>query len=76
MPATEPCPVGCGRARRDGHLMCGSCWRRVPASAQREVYRSWRAWNKDLADPELARAYRAAADNAEHWAGRPVRQSA
>lgn len=40
------CPSGCGRSLKVGHLMCGPCWREVPADVQREVNRTWRAYSK------------------------------
>lgn len=58
------CPVGCGRHRRSGHLMCATCWREVPAPLQRDVHRTWRAWTRDLRDAEAMRAYRQASDTA------------
>lgn len=36
------CPTGCGRGVAGfGLLMCGTCWREVPADLQRQVYRTW-----------------------------------
>jgi len=40
------CPTGCGRGVRPGHLMCAPCWREVPSHLQRDVYRTWRAYNR------------------------------
>lgn len=37
------CPIaGCKRNRPPGMLMCATCWHRVPADLQREVYAAWR----------------------------------
>ncbi|MBP2390104.1 hypothetical protein JOF40_001229 [Aeromicrobium fastidiosum] len=62
---SRDCPTGCGRKAQAGHYMCRSCWSRVPRDLQQRVYATWRAWRKDLGDPDLMRAYRAATDAAE-----------
>lgn len=41
------CPANCGRAVKEGHLLCAACWREVPREIQQEVYRTWRAFAKD-----------------------------
>jgi hypothetical protein len=58
------CPVGCGRRVQVGHLMCRSCWSRVPRDLQQEVYRTWRAWRRDWGDLDLMHAYREAKEAA------------
>lgn len=58
-----PCPTGCGRKVHRGHLMCGPCWREVPKHLQLEVYRTWRAYQKEPTDPAWD-AYIDARDNA------------
>jgi len=66
LPPSPPdqCPVGCGRRRRRGHLMCGPCWSRVPKFLQRDVLNTWRRWRNNHAEPGALRAYRAAVDAA------------
>jgi hypothetical protein len=61
---TRDCPTGCGRTARTGHLMCGPCWAEVPKHLQREVYRTWRNWRRNVADGDAMRAYREASDAA------------
>lgn len=61
---TTLCPIGCGRIVKTGHLMCVLCWRMVPSALQREVYRTWRAWQHDMADADRMAAYRSARDAA------------
>lgn len=59
------CPVpGCARTVGRGKLMCGPDWSAVPPDLQRTVYRTYRAWLRDLGDADKMRAYRAAADDA------------
>lgn len=60
----DDCPTGCGRTRRQGHLMCGRCWGEVPKHLQRDVLRTWRKWRKDFGNAEAMREYRAAHDAA------------
>lgn len=37
------CPIaGCKRVRAMGMLMCATCWHRVPADIQGEVYAAWK----------------------------------
>lgn len=47
------CPVPlCGASLRQGHLMCGSCWSRVPRPLQAAVNQSWaalRGWRPGIA---------------------------
>lgn len=55
------CPTGCGRGVAGfGLLMCGTCWREVPADLQRQVYRTWaelrRAVRNDRSTMKQARA--------------------
>lgn len=49
-PRRTPCPTGCGRGVRTGHLMCGPCWHQVPRDLQRDVVRTWKAYNDDPTD--------------------------
>lgn len=64
------CPVGCGRTRGVGKLMCLPCWRQVPKHLQSDVYRTWRALRRvDRTGaageyPARAAAYTAAAEAA------------
>lgn len=44
--------------------MCAACWRQVPREMQRTVYRTWRAWSRDMGDLDKFAAYREAADAA------------
>jgi hypothetical protein len=44
------CPTGCGRTVKPGHLMCGPCWREVPKHLQVDVWRTWRAYDKEPSD--------------------------
>lgn len=76
MTASIPCEAGCGRTHGPGKLLCPTCWREVPGHLQRDVYRTWRAYQKShregsFGDPathtarRVAReAYRAARDAA------------
>ena len=44
MCATHACPVAdCGKVVDSAKLMCWGCWKRVPCTLQREVYRTWRS---------------------------------
>lgn len=61
---THPCPVGCGRTTKTGHLTCGPCWHQVPKELQTAVYQTWRRWRRDFGNAELMLAYREAADAA------------
>ncbi|MEO6604319.1 MAG: hypothetical protein ABIN55_01775 [Aeromicrobium sp.] len=58
------CPTGCGRSVLAGHLMCRTCWGKVPRDLQQRVYGTWRAWKSDLDDQALMSEYREARDNA------------
>lgn len=58
------CPSGCGRTVAAGKLMCRPCWSEVPREIQQQVYRTWRAWSRDLDDNEAMHAYRAAREAA------------
>jgi len=41
------CPVFlCTAGIRHGHLMCGSCWSRVPRTLQANVNRTWSAYRR------------------------------
>lgn len=51
------CPTGCGRPVPVGKLMCLPCWREVPPHLQREVYRAWRAWSRDMGNVAKMHAY-------------------
>jgi len=43
------CPVFlCTAGIRHGHLMCGSCWSRVPKALQVSVNRTWSAYRRQL----------------------------
>lgn len=44
------CPTGCGRTVRPGHLMCAACWREVPKAEQRDVWRTWRTFQRVMTD--------------------------
>jgi len=56
-PVSTPCPVPlCGGTAKRGHLMCRSCWSRVPRQLQAHVVRSWRAYRTKLAARALPHA--------------------
>lgn len=55
------CPTKCGRKAALGNLMCSPCWHLVPQLLQAEVWRTWRAWKRDLGSREACAEYRAAA---------------
>lgn len=57
----NPCPTKCGRNAALGNLLCAPCWHAVPHALQAEVWRTWRAWKKDLGSSAACAAYRAAA---------------
>ncbi|MGH9248017.1 MAG: hypothetical protein ACRD0W_00635 [Acidimicrobiales bacterium] len=40
------CPTGCGRHARPGHLMCRTCWYKVPAALRSAVWRTWRRYDR------------------------------
>lgn len=63
-PPQHECPVGCGRTRSAGHLLCRSCWSSVPLDMQREVHAAWRHWRKDFGDTEAFQDYSDASDRA------------
>lgn len=44
--ASTPCPTGCGRHAQPGHLMCRTCWYKVPANLRADVWRTWKAWRR------------------------------
>jgi len=47
------CPLdGCPRTVRAGQLMCGPHWYQVPRELQRDVYRTWRSWNRTHDDDD------------------------
>jgi hypothetical protein len=58
------CPTGCGRPVARGKLMCAPCWSEVPKPLQTDVYRTWRAWRRQVGSGELMHAYSAAVDAA------------
>ena len=60
------CPVPlCGASLRQGYLMCGHCWSRVPQPLKRSVNASWRALRNMPADKLESRRERLATyDNA------------
>jgi len=61
MPYRPACPVpNCDRTVSKGKLMCPGHWGAVPPEIQREVYRTWRAYRRDLGDPDRFEAYDAA----------------
>lgn len=57
--AAEACNVVCARH----HLMCLPHWRLVPAALQREVWDTWKAWNRKGGSANHE-AYKAARDAA------------
>lgn len=43
------CPIFlCTAGTRHGHLMCSSCWSRVPRALQVGVNRTWSAYRRTL----------------------------
>ncbi|SMH62558.1 hypothetical protein [Azospirillum agricola] len=67
---SSPCPVpSCAGSQKTGKLMCLSHWRLVSDATQKEVYRTWRAFDRTRravgdATWEALRAYRTARDKA------------
>lgn len=61
---SDECPVGCGRTRKAGHLMCPSCWSTVPKQLQDRVNRTWAKWRRNRGNAEALNAYREASDAA------------
>jgi hypothetical protein len=57
------CPT-CPATAADGHLMCPSCWRLVPADLRGAVNRAWKAWLDNLRDRDRKVAYDHARDAA------------
>lgn len=56
-----PCPVSlCGAGIRPGHLMCRTCWSRVPRTLQTGVNRAWATYRRELkpGNPEAKLAAR------------------
>lgn len=62
-PGSTNQPVTCGGAVRAGHLMCPRHWAQVPKPIQNDVWRTWRAWNRDGTDEQWV-AYEKARDAA------------
>ena len=60
---SKPCPTGCPRKAREGHLMCGPCWAEVPRELRHDVLRTWRAFKHEPGHARLL-AYRDAAEHA------------
>ncbi|MBP2301284.1 hypothetical protein [Azospirillum picis] len=61
------CPVpGCAGTQKTGKLMCLRHWRFVSDGTQKEVYRSWRAFNRAAMSDRSGKlaAYRVARDKA------------
>lgn len=54
------CPTGCDRAVAPGQLLCRPCWSLVPKPIQRDVYATWRKWQRNLGDVDAMEAYRSA----------------
>jgi hypothetical protein len=52
---TPLCPTGCGRKLPHDKVVCGVCWRRVPKDLGEEVYRAWRAVQRDLTNENVRR---------------------
>ena len=55
------CPAGCGRMAALGNLLCRPCWHAVPPPLQADVWRTWRAWKKNLASSAACAEYKTAA---------------
>lgn len=62
-PRDCPVPVCC-RTAAPHQLMCRPCWGAVPPRLKSTVGATWRAWSADLANPEKAKAYRIASQDA------------
>lgn len=58
------CPTGCGRSVGLGNLLCATCWHLVPPALAAEVWRTWRAFQKDRRSREACNEYRSASDAA------------
>lgn len=63
-PRLIPCPTGCGRSVRDGHVMCAACWSGVPKARQSALHRAWKRWRRDLSDAALMLEWQRARDAA------------
>jgi hypothetical protein len=57
------CPTGCGRAVEDGHLMCKTCWFKVPAGLRAQVWSRFRRYQRSGQLRDLQR-YQQARDDA------------
>lgn len=63
--AQRQCPVPfCDASLRQGYLMCGSCWSRVPQALKRAVNAAWRNYRSAGDVPVSRRARRAVYDQA------------
>jgi hypothetical protein len=40
----DKCPTGCGRSRQPDHMMCRTCWFKVPAALRHDVWHTWRRY--------------------------------
>lgn len=56
------CPTSCGAFTREGHLLCGDCWKMVPALLQRVVNTTYRAHQAPGIVPGALTAYRRASE--------------
>ena len=67
--ATAQCSA-CGKAVPRGRLMCGTHWRLLPPALQRDVWRTWGAFQNRQGPQHALRLlgeYRQAADAATGW---------
>ena len=56
------CPTGCGRSVEDGHLMCKTCWFKVPAGLRAQVWSRWRRYLRSAAPKDWERYLQARDD--------------
>lgn len=47
---THRCPTCPNHVHSSERLMCGLCWRQVPAAIQRELYAAWRVCRMHFLD--------------------------
>jgi hypothetical protein len=52
---SDKCPTGCGRIRKPDHLMCRTCWFKVPTALRGEVWRTWRRYMRTASGHDLQR---------------------
>ena len=86
MSTRRDCAVdGCTRLAPQGRVICGRCWREVPADLKEQLKKAWQAWSKWIKNDvgraprdtghDLAERYRSVleecADSARRASDRP-----